>query len=218
MSLSETKTPKVTHIYARDPHDFYIEPEWCSRRLFDVENFDGLILDPACGTGRIVQAAINSGHKAYGTYIVDRGCLGSDQHRVDYLSEALLVANIVSNPPFGAAEKFVRKALQEAGRKVAMLLPATWHLGDKRARWLATTPLQKILFMTPRPSMPPGKSILSGLKPGSGTKDFAWFVWHQGYCGKPEVDWLHRDHDPKFISLGDAAASVVEKLAQRRAK
>jgi hypothetical protein len=29
-----------THIFVRDPEDFYLEPSWCSERLFDVEPFD----------------------------------------------------------------------------------------------------------------------------------------------------------------------------------
>lgn len=29
-----------SHVFARDPHDWYLEPRWCSERLFDVEEFD----------------------------------------------------------------------------------------------------------------------------------------------------------------------------------
>jgi hypothetical protein len=102
-------------------------------------------------------------------------------------------ANITSNPPFDVAEKFVEKALKLAERKVAMFLPANWVQGDKRSRWLAGTPLRRVWFITPRPSMPPGHVLAAGGKPGNGTTDYAWFVWLRGYDGAPEVRWLRRD-------------------------
>ena len=100
--------------------------------------------------------------------------------------------NIVSNPPFGIAERFVRHAPLVARRKVAMLLPSKWVQGDRRSRWLEATPLKRVLFLTPRPSMPPGAVILAGIEPGNGTVDYAWFVWEQGYQGRPIVGWLRR--------------------------
>jgi hypothetical protein len=44
---------RQSHLWVRDKHDFYVEPEWVSRRLFEVESF-GAVWDPACGSGRIV--------------------------------------------------------------------------------------------------------------------------------------------------------------------
>jgi hypothetical protein len=37
------------HIWARNSHDWYVEPTWCSERLFQVEPFVGAIWEPACG-------------------------------------------------------------------------------------------------------------------------------------------------------------------------
>ena len=47
------KRPRRSHIFDRDDHDFYVEPAWCSERLFAVEPFAGLIWDPAAGSGTI---------------------------------------------------------------------------------------------------------------------------------------------------------------------
>jgi hypothetical protein len=44
------KRPRQSHIFAREDHDFYVEPAWCSERLFAVEPFAGLIWDPAAGS------------------------------------------------------------------------------------------------------------------------------------------------------------------------
>jgi hypothetical protein len=43
--------------------------------------------------------------------------------------------------------------------------------------------------------MPPGDYILAGKKPGGGKVDFCWLIFEQGYRGKAETDWLHRDKD-----------------------
>src|ERR1700677_2846589 len=125
-----------SHLWSRDEHDFYCEPEWCSQRLFEAEKFEGNVWDPACGLGRIVASAKLAGLESHGMDIVKRSsfCLGE----FDFLTSTDPWPNIVSNPPFGIAEKFVAHALKLAERKVAMLLPAKWVQGDKRSRWLAT--------------------------------------------------------------------------------
>jgi hypothetical protein len=61
------------------------------------------------------------------------------------------------------------------------------------ARWLANTPLARVYLLTPRPSMPPGRVIEAGEKPGGGKQDFVWLVWRCGHVGSPELRWLHRD-------------------------
>lgn len=195
-------TPKAAHVWARDPLDFYIEPEWVSDRLFAVERFEGGILDPACGTGRIVRAAERAGLDATGSDIEERApgfMYAADFLDTDYPAEILIEAaggicrNVVSNPPFRHAEAFTRKALSLADGKVAMLLPTRWMNSARTGRWLETTPLCRVWLLGPRPSMPPGAAILAGEKPGNGTVDFAWFVWMRGYQGTPRLGWLRRD-------------------------
>lgn len=180
-----------SHLWERDAHDFYVEPSWVSERLFASERFEGNVWDPACGTGRIVASAKLAGLEAHGMDIVKRGhaCI----FEIDFLTASDPWPNIVSNPPFGIAEKFVAHALNLAERKVAMLLPANWVQGDKRSRWLATTPLRRVLFITPRPSMPPGAAVAAGQKPGNGTTDYCWMIWLRGFDGAPELGWLRRD-------------------------
>jgi hypothetical protein len=65
------------------------------------------------------------------------------------------------------------------------------------ARWLHGTPLQRVWLLTPRPSMPPGETILRGERPGGGKTDFCWLVWDRGYVGAASIDWLHRDGDAR---------------------
>lgn len=187
---------KDAGIWARDPHDWYVESEWCSRRLFESERFLGEVHDPACGMGNIVKSAQLCGVRAIGHDIINRSRLFCS-YEINFLDKdwPYPVDNFASNPPFGIADQFVSLAINRAKYKVAMLLPATWHFGSKRAAWLKTTPLRRVLALTPRPSMPPGAVIAAGQKPGGGTKDFAWYIWERGYVGPWEGGWLHRDSD-----------------------
>jgi hypothetical protein len=185
-------------LWKREADDWYVEPEWCSRRLFAAEKFEGGIWDPACGGGTIVRSALAAGmQESIGSDLVDRGW--TDQLTGDFLDyepDGFAPPNIASNPPFKIAERFVAKALEIAERKVAMLLPSKWIQGQKRSRWLKATPLYRVYFICPRPSMPPGHVIAAGEKPGNGTTDFAWFVWLRGYEGDPTVQWLYREDQP----------------------
>lgn len=191
---------RESSLWAREPDDWYVEPAWCAERLFDVEPFLGRIWDPACGLGTIVAAAQAAGYAARGFDRVRRSAHCIDT--IDFLGQVITAGeNIVSNPPFRLADPdprrgrrgFVELALERAAFKVAMLLPANWARGDRRSRWLETTPLYRVWFLTPRPSMPPGHVIAAGGKPGNGTTDYAWFVWLKGFDGAPTLRWLRRE-------------------------
>lgn len=198
------KRERKSHIWDRDPHDYYVEPEWCSVRLFDVERFSGPICDPACGSGRIVRAARQAGYDANGLDIV---CRWRDAEIDDFLSPHWRgpqndgrVANIVSNPPFGPCNRvidglipFVDACPDRAQAKVALLLPLPWMAGDDRAQWFARRPPYRIRVLTPRPSMPTGAVIEQGAKAEGGKSEFAWFIWQRGYEGPTMLSHLRRD-------------------------
>jgi hypothetical protein len=183
--------PLAAHIWNKDPDGFYVEPEWCSVRLFEVEKFSGTILDPACGLGRVVKTARRAGYRTIATDIVDRGCPQFDGVR-NFLEDCgrIPAANIVTNPPFTLCDQFVRRALALAPDKIAMI----WLARRLNAAcWLQDTPLARVYLLTPRPSMPPGHVILAGEKPGGGKQDFCWLVFERGHVGPPELHWLHKD-------------------------
>jgi hypothetical protein len=189
---------RESSLWAREANDWYIEPQWCSLRLFEEETFRGFVCDPACGSGNIIRACTTHEIPARGMDIERRAGHGSWQQ--DWLTyDGPAFDNIVSNPPFGLCDDrkagthpFVEQCLKFSMRKVALLLPANWIQGDKRSRWLEVSPLRRVWFISPRPSMPPGHVIAAGAKPGNGTTDYAWFVWQHDYDGAPEVKWLRR--------------------------
>jgi hypothetical protein len=66
------------HAWDRSDKDWYVEPSWCSRRLFEEEKFKGPIWDPACGFGTIPESARAIVDQVYATDIVDRGYAPKD--------------------------------------------------------------------------------------------------------------------------------------------
>jgi hypothetical protein len=186
-----------SHIFKKEKHGHYVEPEWCSRRLFEVEKFNGVIYDPACGWGTILREARAAGYAISGGDIVDRRWHAPRRppwcaafHECDFLTRrAPITGNVVTNPPFDHVEEFCEHALELGALKVAMIC-LTRRLNA--AHWLEVLPLRRVWLLTPRPSMPPGSWIAAGHKPGGGTQDFCWLVFEAG-VGLPTVNWLHRE-------------------------
>lgn len=193
--------PRRAHIFEPDPHSHYVEPFWCSERLFAAECFGApgaILLDPACGWGRILQSAQAAGYSVIGSDIVERldqQAVGRIPFRVvDFLKPTYhwnyRIESIVSNPPFDHIEKFSERALELATYKVAMLVPLRRL---PAARWLERMPLETIHLLTPRPSVPPASYITAGNTPGGGSQDFCWLTFNKFMApAAPRLRWLQR--------------------------
>jgi len=177
-----------SHIFERHEHDRYVEPAWCTKRLFAVERFAGLIWDPACGLGTILKAARDAHYSSYGSDIA-QDAIGTLQ---DFFTAASPVKgfSIVTNPPFGLIREFAEHALERGALKVALICPVARL---NAAHWLELLPLLRLWLLTPRPSMPPADVILRGEKPGGGRADFCWLVLVPGHKGEATIGWLHRE-------------------------
>jgi hypothetical protein len=143
--------------------------------------------------GTITVAAAWKGYTTAASDIVSRGGFldGAPKRQRDFFSIKERCDNIVTNPPLDLVQEFIGHALGLARGKVVAIFP-TARLNA--ARWLRITPLRRVWLMTPRPSMPPGETILAGKKPGGGKVDYCWLVFDDSWQGGPTaIDWLHRD-------------------------
>src|SRR5262245_52351090 len=134
--IAKGKRPRRSHIWDRDAHNFYVDPRWCSERLFAVEAFGGLIWDPAAGSGTIPRAAGAAGLSNFASDIADHG----SGLRQDFLiaSAPAEAFNVVTNPPFKLARAFVERALTLGAVKTAIIFP-TARLNA--VGWLKPLPL-----------------------------------------------------------------------------
>ena len=208
------------HIFTKDPLGHYVEPSWCSQRLFEVESFGSRpgahILDPGAGWGRIPRAAIAAGYTAIASDVVDRRgdrlseLAGIEFTVCDFLkhSPASWPESIVCNPPYDHIQEFCERAVAIVAFKVAMLVPLRRL---PAAHWLQRLPLQTIYLLTPRPSMPPGSWIAAGNNPTGGTADFCWLIFDTTAfpAGEPQMRWLYRDGAGSLLPLSIERAVTV---------
>lgn len=174
--------------YKRNDHDWYVEPPWAVHDFLAAESFQGAIWDPACGRGTIPIVARRFGHHAIGTDLVDRGSRGGV---LDFFTATSSPANnIVCNPPFRDAERWIRHALRLTTGKVAIFCRLALLETPGRAELFRATPLARVWVCSRRVPCPPGQdappidnwprnAITGAFTP------YAWFVWDHAHVG----DW-----------------------------
>lgn len=169
----------------RQRDDFYPTPPVGTEALLDVESFEGLIWEPACGDGAICKVLEAAGYKTIASDLIDRGY---GEHPIDFLMEWRSRApNIITNPPFKFSQKFAEKALSLTTGKVAFLCRLAWLEGSSRKDMFTSTPLKNVWVFSKRLGMSRNGEDAN---PRGGMIAFAWFVWEHGYEGRPHVGWL----------------------------
>ncbi len=167
--------------------DFYPTPTWVTRALIANEKFEGEILEPACGDGAM-SCVLSETNYVRSSDLHDRG-YGICE---DFLTETQLYDNIITNPPFNLAEKFVEQCRKRTIRKFALLLRLAFLEGARRHRAIFKPfPPSRVWVFSERITMYP-----SGTKTaGSGTTAYAWFVWDMNdYSGTTELKWIAPGH------------------------
>jgi hypothetical protein len=165
----------------RIAHDFYPTPEIATVRLLEKEKFQGDVWEPACGDGAISNVLERYGYHVRSTDLIYRGYGEGD---IDFLRQRDRVENIVTNPPFKLANKFIHHALVHATSKVVMLLRLNFLESKSRKKLFTDYPFARLYVHSER--------IPFKVKPTSGSNAiaFAWFVWDYSFSGKPFIEWL----------------------------
>jgi hypothetical protein len=186
-------------------NQWFVEPKWATRLLLEWESFNGTVYDPACGQGNIVETFTDAGFEAFGSDLVER----EGQHESWFMGTHNFVKetenydgidNIVSNPPYYHAkgtEAYIRKALTIAREKVAIFAPLSFLAGGKRAsNFYQIMPPHRVHPILPRPSCPPGQSLLDGGSDEGGKVDSMWMIWdtREAY-GETKIIW----HKPNVV-------------------
>jgi hypothetical protein len=171
----------------REKDDFYPTPPEGTEALLSVEKFDGPIWEPACGAGDMSRVLETAGYEVVSTDLVARGY---GQSRVDFLMESRSLApNIVTNPPFKLAEQFATKAISLAAAKVCLLVRIQFLEGASRRVLFNRSPLARVWVFSWR--LPISRGEVKPIEERTGSMaTYAWFVWEQGFIGKPTLGWI----------------------------
>jgi hypothetical protein len=183
--------------------DFFPTPEWATYALIDSESFEGSIWEAACGDGAMVRVLKKTGCSVEATDLFDRGY---GEPGIDFLKSDRLVDNIVTNPPYNAAEGFVRAGLAQSKRKLALLLRLAFLEGGNRQRTIfAKTPPARVWVFSERITFYPAGAV----RQGSGTTAYAWFVWDKQAASKTtELKWLPLGYKSRHSSLAEERAGL----------
>ena len=175
-----------------DGPDFFPTPRWATFALIENEKFTGDIWECACGDGSMSRVLTETGNKVISTDLYQRG-FGEDGH--DFLAAKRKVANIVTNPPYNAAEGFVAQGVKLASGKFALLLRLAFLEGANRANTIFTThPPARVWVFSERITF----YMKGAEQSGSGTTAYAWFVWDKAHAGDTQLRWFKPGYKAKY--------------------
>lgn len=175
--------PTLKRFADLDGPDFFPTPAWATHALIESEEFVGEIWECACGNGAMSKVLATRG-PVISSDLYDRGF---GEGGIDFLEADWCADNIVTNPPFNAAEGFARQGVRLARRKFALLLRLAFLEGANRARTIfAENPPSRVWVFSERITFYPEGVT----KQGSGTTAYAWFVWDKEAADGTELKWL----------------------------
>lgn len=189
-----------------DGPDFYPTPAWATHALIDNERFDGDIWESACGNGAMSSVLETTGQTVISSDLYDRGY---GESGCDFLKPHRRANNIVTNPPYNAAEGFVRSGIECSTRKVALLLRLAFLEGANRANTIFRhTPPSRVWVFSERITFYPAGAI----QKGSGTTAYAWFVWDKDAPSGTELKWFKPGYKARFANGGRDDANESDRL------
>ena len=172
--------------------DFYPTPRWATYALINSEHFDGDIWEPACGDGSMSEVLAETGNLVISSDLFERGY---GEGGINYLTEDRRVANVITNPPYNAAEGFVTKSLEVAEKKFALLLRLAFLEGASRANTIFhKNPPSRVWVFSERITFYQKGAVIAG----SGTTAYAWFVWDKASSRPTELAWLRPGFKARF--------------------
>lgn len=177
--------------------DFFPTPAWATHALMSNERFEGSIWEPACGDGSMADVIKSYGNNVYASDLFDRGYGESE---VNFLSADRVSDNIITNPPYNAAEGFVSAGLNKSRYKFCLLLRLAFLEGANRQRNIFNTnPPARVWVFSERITFYPAGQIQAG----SGTTAYAWFVWDHSQTPTTELKWLPLGYKARFLNQSD---------------
>ena len=175
----------------REENDFYAtNPKAMELALPYLRN-GGLsqkVWECACGQGHLANVLLEHGFDVYSTDLIDRG-FGEVKDFLSIDGSNCYDIDIVTNPPFKLAEKFVEKGMDliTDGHRVCLFLKVQFLESKNRYKLFKKYPLKELLVYSERQQCAKDAEFE---KYTATTQCYCWFVFEKGYSGKPTIDWI----------------------------
>lgn len=174
----------------REENDFYATPPKAVELLFNLEEFNKNIWEPAAGLKHIAQKFIDKGYNVRCSDIIDRT---GDIEICDFLNtKEEWDGDIVTNPPFKYAKEFVEKAMETVtnGHKVVMFLKLQFLETEKRRKLFDKYPIKTVWVASNRLGCAKGGDFEGKDNVGSAVC-YCWFVWEKGWKGTTSLKFFN---------------------------
>ena len=176
--------------YATDPNALRL---FINRFGKDNNEIAQNVWEPACGQGHLAEVLEEYGHKVLATDLVNRGYgEGGIDFLADFLPDGKNTFNgdILTNPPFKVAEKFVEKAmdrLEQKGNRLFLFLKIQFLEGQKRKELFEKYPPKYVYVYSARQLCCKDGEFE---KYTATTQCYAWYIWEKGFTGETTLRWI----------------------------
>jgi len=182
----------------REINDYYATNPRMAEELLKFLPQLNNIWEPACGEGHLAKIFEKYNKLKLASDLIDRGYHSStcgkdfDFLNLDNSNNSKYNGDIVTNPPYKYALKFVEKALSiiESGRYVCMFLKIQFLEGKSRRILYDKEPPKYILVSTNRVECAKNGKPISENWTASAVC-FAWFIWQKDYKGDTIIKWFN---------------------------
>ena len=157
----------------------------------DVRELSKDVWECACGDGALAKVLTDRGHTVLCSDLVDRGYPGTHiQNFLEIDSKKIYTGDILTNPPYKFAKKFVNKALEKInkGSMAIFLLRIQFLESQDRKKFFAETPPKYVYVHSSRIGIYKNNDKKTA---GNGSAlCFCWFVFEKGFKGDTIVRWI----------------------------
>jgi len=172
----------------REENDFYATEPKAAELLMEVEGFSGPIWECACGMGHLSEV-LKKRYEVYSSDLINRRY----GVQFDFFNETCWNGNIITNPPYKFAQKFIEHALNiiPTGNKVCMFLKVQFLEGKARKKLFTKYPPKVIYVSSSRLLCAKNGKFQEMIDGGGSAVAYAWYVWEKGYKGDTVVKWIN---------------------------
>lgn len=178
----------------REENDFYATNPKALKLFLDIfgEKLNEPVWECSCGMGHLAEELRINGYDVLATDLIDRGYGDTG---IDFLGDYLMArekewkGDILTNPPFKLAEKFIEKSMTilKDGNRLILFLKIQFLEGQKRKELFEKYPPKYVYVHSSRQLCAKDGEFE---KYTATTQFYAWYVWEKGFVGEPVIKWI----------------------------
>ena len=186
----------------RQKNDFYATNPKALKLLLEKLKEDDLELNNnlwecSCGQGHLSKVLINSGYEVKSSDVIDRG-FGNVE---DFLQvKEIFNGDIITNPPFKLAEKFIEKGMEllNEGNKLILFLKIQFLESKSRYKLFKKYPPKFVYAHSSRQLCCRDGDFD---KYTSTTQFYSWLIFEKGFNGDTILRWINPELKEEKIEL-----------------